>query len=285
MRSRLSEQVIPPGVAKGFLRDNLEVVCFAILMIMFFKTFVGQQFTIPSASMRNTLMIGDHLLVNKFIFAVPQWSWEKRLFPMHEPKRGDIIVFRYPLDRNTDYVKRCVALPGDTVAVRDKRLYVNGKLTSDVSECHILDQSNEPVSGPWPIGRYAGPLESAVQQNLMPIWPFADPDVLAMNMQSHQMLDGGFRDNLPLFTVPFGRIFVMGDNRDNSADSRYWGLLPIDHLRGRPFLVWWSYREGGDDGTNANIPEGPLDVIINFMDGARYFFTRTRWERTGYIPR
>ncbi len=106
MSDESTEQALPAGVAKGFLRDNLEVVCFAILIIMFFKTFVGQQFTIPSASMRNTLMIGDHLLVNKFVFAVPQWSWEEKLFPMRQPERGDIIVFRYPLDRNTDYVKR-----------------------------------------------------------------------------------------------------------------------------------------------------------------------------------
>ncbi|MDR2696885.1 MAG: signal peptidase I, partial [Holophagales bacterium] len=109
------EAVLPPGAGKGVIRDNLEVICFAIILIVFYKTFVGQQFTITSASMRNTLMIGDHLLVNKFIFAVPQWNWESALFPMRKVERGDIIVFRYPMDRNQDYVKRCAALPGDTV--------------------------------------------------------------------------------------------------------------------------------------------------------------------------
>ena len=279
-----SSEVLPAGVAKGFLRDNLEVVCFAILIIMFFKTFVGQQFTIPSASMRNSLMIGDHLLVNKFIFAVPQWSWEEKLFPMRQPSRGDIIVFRYPLDRSTDYVKRLVALPGDTVEMRNKRLYLNGKLCTGEWEHHVLNREDGPLPGPWPLTRNAGPVE-VPGGAMASVWPFADPDILGMDMQGHEMLDGGFRDNMGPFTVPPGRVFAMGDNRDNSADSRYWGFLPKDHLRGRPFIVGWSYREGGTDDTHARVPEGPGDVLMNFADGARHFFSRTRWERTGTIPR
>jgi signal peptidase I len=274
--------VLPPGVAKGAIRDNLEVVCFAILLIVFFKTFVGQQFTIPSASMRNTLMIGDHLLVNKFIFAVPQWDWEAKLFPMRRVERGDIIVFRYPMERDMDYVKRAAALPGDTFEIRNKRFYLNGKQVSGEWEHHIPRRGeDQPLPGPWPLTREAGPA--------MPppgLWPHADPEILRLNRQGKQSLvDDHYADNVGPFKVPEGFCLALGDNRDNSQDSRAWGYVPIEHLRGRPFLVWWSFREGGDDDTNAKVPEHPGDVLMNFVDGARHFLTWTRWERTGTIPR
>jgi len=281
MEKQSPAQELPPGAAKGFLRDNLEVIAFAVLLIMFFKTFVGQQFTIPTASMRNTLQIGDHVLVNKFLFAVPQWSWEERLFPMRRPVRGDIIVFRFPGNREEDWVKRCVALPGDTVQVRDKRLFVNGRLVSGPWEHHILSPEEGPVPGPWAPDRDAGPRETLPPgfPRLLR-WPYADS-----GLAPGRAMIFGFRDNLGPVTVPPGHLMAMGDNRDNSADSRFWGFLPMDHLRGRPFLVWWSFREGGNDDTDAAVPNHPGDVLMNFLDGARHFPTWTRWGRTGTIPR
>jgi signal peptidase I len=275
-----SPQAIPLGVRKGFLRDNLEVIGFAVLLIMFFKTFVGQQFTIPTGSMRNTLQIGDHLLVNKFLFAAPQWAWEERLFPMRAPARGDIIVFRYPGDREQDWVKRCVALPGDTVRIKDKRLFVNGRLVTGPWEHHILDPGQGPVPGPWPLARNAGPEERFPPGLVRPAWPYADPEV-----KPGQQIVFGFRDNLGPITVPPGHLLALGDNRENSADGRFWGFLPLDHLRGRPSIIWWSFREGGNDDTDAAMPRNPGDILMNFLDGARHFLSWTRWERTGTFPK
>lgn len=306
---------LPPGVVKGAIRDNAEVICFAVILILFFKTFVGQQFTIPSASMRNTLMIGDHLLANKFLFARPQWEWERRFFPMRSVRRGDIIVFRYPLNRDQDWVKRCVAVGGDRVEIRNKRLFVNGNLVTGEFEHHYLSEEIErfvgrhpiykfqPEPGPWPLERESGKtvyqkeLEAAQVADSLPAtprpWPFDPADYPRFHLANRQGevplgRDGEtvyFRDDLSAFTVPQGQLMAMGDNRENSLDSRYWGFVPEDHLRGRPFMIWWSYREGGHDDIPSNVADGVQGVAGNFLDGARHFFTRTRWERTGMLPR
>ncbi len=288
-------QNLPPGVAKGAIRDNAEVICYAIALLLFFKTFVGQQFKIPTGSMRESLMIGDHLLINKFVFARPQWAWESALFPMRPVERGDIIVFRYPMDRDQDYVKRCVALPGDTLEMRNKRLYVNGKLVTGPWEYHIVEekwvdsekadgrkiQAGDPIPGPWPEGRDAGPATPSGG-----FWRFAEADMSGMDRHGMEnLVQFGFKDNLGPVIVPEGSVMAMGDDRDNSQDSRYWGFVPMDHLRGRPFLVWWSFREGEHDYDDGRVPGGPGDVAKDLGDAASHFFTRTRWERTGTIPR
>jgi len=284
-----TEAELPLGAQKGSIRENAEILCFTIMVIFFFKTFVAQNFTIPSASMRNTMMIGDHLIVNKFIFAVPQWKWETALFPMRNVERGDIIVFRWPLERNQDYVKRCVALPGDVVEFRSKRLFVNDKLVTGPWEHHILghlglDPGAQPEMGPWPPDRFAGPAEAPFPGGTG-YWPYIDPEFQRSNQQGKEPLPGGFRDFLGPITVPAGHVMAVGDNRDNSSDSRYWGFMPIDHLRGRPFMVWWSFREKGTDHDSGTIPDGPIDVAKNLGEGLRNFFRWTRWERTGHIPR
>jgi signal peptidase I len=282
-----SKITLPEGATKGAIRDNAEVVCFAIILILFFKTFVGQQFVIPTASMRNTLQIGDHLLTNKFIFARPQWEWESKLFPMRKVERGDIIVFRYPLSRDKDFVKRCVALPGDTVQMKNKRLYINGQLITGEYEHHFGDiKEIGPTAGLWPLSRDAGQFQVLpANLNIPVVWPYAEPAAQSMDREGLDPLPGGFRDELGAIKVPEGCVFAMGDNRDNSSDSRFWGFLPIDHLRGRPFFIWWSFREGGNDDTDAKPTNGPSDLLGNFIDGARHFFSWTRWDRTGTTPR
>lgn len=283
---------------KGVIRDNLELACFALILILFFKTFVMQNFAIPSGSMRNTLMIGDHLLVNKFIYARPQWAWENTLFPMRNVMRGDIISFRYPLSRDKDFVKRCVAIPGDKVEIRQKRLYINEKLVTGEFEHHILKEGEQPIPGPWPVTRNAGKSMFEISREMarmgymvdQPVpWPFLDTNLLKSDREGKSTYQGTgsfyFRDDIAPFVVPADHVMAMGDNRDNSSDSRFWGFVPVDHLRSRPFLIWWSHKEGGRDDQNAKEIEGPASLLSSYLDGIRYFFTRSRWNRIGAIPR
>jgi signal peptidase I len=222
--------------------------------------------------MEPTLMIGDALLASKFPYGYSTASLPiqinlpetRRIFGA-TPKRGDVVVFRWPGDRSQAWVKRVVGLPGDRIQMRQGQLFINDHAATLRPDG--IGEAEDDNGGSEPAHRYIETLPGGVSHEISKLY------------------DNGRLDNTPEVTVPPGRLFVMGDNRDNSADSRYWGFLPIDHLRGRPFIVWWSYREGGNDDTNARVPEGPGDVLGNFADGARHFFSRTRWERTGAIPR
>ena len=230
MADETTEAPLPPGAAKGSIRDNLEVVCFAMVLILFFKTYVGQQFKIPSASMRNTLMIGDHLLANKFIFATPQWSWEEKLFPMRPVKRGDIIVFRFPSEDprefqcggsqyGKDFIKRVIGLPGDTVEVRQGRVFINGQPLKDEPYAQYLDQM-----------RYPAGATNVTRADYQSFWE---------NRMLGKMYSEYIRDNFGPVKVPPGDYFAMGDNRDRSCDSRYWGPVPGANIKGEAWFTYW----------------------------------------------
>ena len=170
---------------KSVIRQYTEAFLIAILLAVVIRTFVVQAFKIPSGSMLPTLQIGDHLLVNKFLY------W------FTDPQRGDVIVFRFPQDEGRDFIKRVIALPGDKVEVRGKRVYVNDK----------------PVQE-----SYAVHLDSSMQEN--PHSP---------------------RDNFAPVQAPSGQLFMMGDNRDYSMDSRFWGFLEIKKIKGKAFIIYWSW--------------------------------------------
>ncbi len=185
------------GKNKSVFREYFEAICVAILLALFIRTFVVQAFKIPSGSMLPTLLIGDHLLVNKFIYGIRVPFTGKILVPIKSPKHGDVVVFRFPKDRSIDYIKRVVGTAGDTVEIKDKKVFINGQAIED------------------------------------PHAHFTSPAVLDANASP--------RDNLGPILVPEQRIFVMGDNRDNSYDSRFWGFVDQRDILGKAFILYWSW--------------------------------------------
>jgi signal peptidase I len=196
------------GFRKSPVREYFESICVAVILAFFVRTFVVQAFKIPTGSMENNLLIGDHLLVNKFVFAPTLTALERTLLPIDPIRRGDIIVFKYPEDPSRDFIKRVIGLPGDTIEMRNKKVYLNGK-PFDEPYVHFLDPPQEGGSNA--------------------------PDIE----------DGDLRRGFPVMTVPPDKYFMMGDNRDNSQDSRWWGFLDRDHVKGKALFIYFSFGEGG----------------------------------------
>jgi signal peptidase I len=193
---------------KSVVREYFETIVIAVILALFMRTFVVQAFKIPTGSMEPNLLIGDHLLVNKFVFAPTLSSVERAVLPVTDIRRGDIVVFKFPRDPERDFIKRVIGLPGETIELKAHRIHVNGT-PIDEPYAHYL---------PRPEG--AGDVE------------ITSDDV---------------RDHYGPVVVPAGSLFVMGDNRDNSEDSRYWGFLPKENIRGKALVIYWSFdsSEGG----------------------------------------
>ena len=183
--------------AKHIVREYAESILIAVLLAMVIRTFVVQAFKIPSGSMEDTLLIGDHLLVNKFIYGAKIPLTDTRILKIRDPRQGDVIVFEYPEDPSKDFIKRVVGVPGDVVEVKDKRVFVNGKL-------------------------YANPHEVHKESDTIP----------------KEMNPRDFKDPVK---VPADSYFVMGDNRDRSYDSRFWGFVTKDKIKGLAFIKYWSW--------------------------------------------
>ena len=182
---------------KSTIREYVEAILIALLLALFIRTFVVQAFKIPSGSMKDTLLIGDHILVSKFIYGIKNPFNDATLIPFKKPQRRDIVVFKYPVNPKQDYIKRVVGLPGDTIEIKDKKVYVN----------------DEPQEEKYAI--------------------FLDNKILPAHVQR--------RDNMGPITVPENSLFVMGDNRDNSYDSRFWNFVDLKSVKGKAFILYWSW--------------------------------------------
>jgi signal peptidase I len=222
--------------SRSTLREYLEALLIAAIFLGFSNTFVIKTFYIPSGSMEDTLLVGDHLFVNRFIFGAA--GPERAALPRRDVRRGDIVIFRSVKEPSVDMVKRCIGLPGDTVEVRAKQLFVNGKQVSDSTYAIHRDP------------------------RMLPNQPYLG--------------EQGRRDFFGPMTVPADHYFCMGDNRDLSYDSRFWGPLPAANVKGRPVFIYWSY--GGE--TPDGVWRGWGPRLAQFGRTVLGFFTKTRWGRT-----
>jgi signal peptidase I len=210
---------------RSVFREYFEAILIAAIFLRFTNVFVVQTFYIPSGSMENTLLIGDHLFVNRFIYGPAATEMERKLLPLRAVQRGDIVIFRSKTDKGMDIVKRAIGVPGDTIQVDSGELYLNGKDVAD--ESYAIHKRPDP--------------------------PFAP------------------RDWFGPVTVPERRYFFMGDNRDESLDSRFWGFLPAHLVKGRALFIYWS---------NGNQPPEGTNPIAGLLRTALGFFSNTRWDRS-----
>lgn len=212
---------LPPK--KGVIRDYFETIVICVIFVLFSRAFVFQQSKIPTGSMEDTLLVGDYIMVNRFIYSPTLFDLERKILPVRDIRRKDIIVFKFPQEPELDYIKRVVGLPGDVVEIRDGLTYINGK---KLDEPYVPEKYRD-------------------YYNYMPPTP-----------------------------VPPDHYFVLGDHRNNSKDSRYWGFVPKNLIKGRAFIIWWSYEEDRNDYQRRG-----LERLKSILNKIIHLFTKSRWER------
>jgi len=236
----------------GALADFAESLLVTILLALFGTTFVVQAFKIPSQSMEPTLLVGDHLLVNKFVFE-GEGAWYEKVLPYRPVRRGDIVVFKFPYDDHTHYVKRVIGVPGDRIRIADEQVYVN---ENKLSEPYVVQDpaAQDPITENYP-----PPAAYSIGMGLRPEWA----KQIANYVQDGEIV------------VPPDQYFVMGDNRDHSSDSRYWGFVDRHSIMGRPILIYWSVEANSDDYDDRSLggtAHGIEDTLLHLS-------SRTRWHR------
>ena len=204
---------------KSTFREYAEAAVIAIVLALFIRTFIVQAFKIPSGSMKPTLLIGDHLLVNKFIYGIKIPFADRFIVEFSRPKRGDIVVFKWPMDESKDFIKRVVGIGGDEVEIKENILYVN----------------DERIKIEY-VGEYID-TETSLAHRYIETFGDGQHDVLDLNGKAGNMRYNNFG---PII-VPEGNIFVMGDNRDNSEDSRRWGYVTLNKIKGKALIIYWSW--------------------------------------------
>jgi signal peptidase I len=221
-----------------------------ILLLLFGTTTLVQAFVIPTGSMEDTLLIGDHLLVDKLAYA-PSGGFSKYVLPYEEPRRGDIIVFRYPVDITQTFVKRVIGIPGDHIKIVNQQVIRN----------------NSKLNEPYTV--HKNPYPDSFRDN----FPSSEPNLMLLDRARDMLANNVVNGEI---VVPPDSFFAMGDNRDNSLDSRYWGFVPRGNIIGKPLIIYWSY-----DANTESLASSSVNTLArHFVDLGEHFFTKTRWDRT-----
>jgi signal peptidase I len=227
----MTEQKESKKRTKSVFREYFELIAETAVFVFFVMTFVVQAFQIPTGSMEPTLLVGDFLLVNKLVYANTLSPIEEKILPRRNIRRQDIVVFKYPNNLSQDFVKRAIGLPGEKLEIKNKQVFINDKPIEEKYKVHIYNE----------------------------IIPKND----TFNYSD------AMRDNFGPVVVPPDHLFVMGDNRDNSMDSRYWGFVPFSYIKGRPWLIYFSYRAEHDAYQKTSLSDR-LKKLVSFLPKARW---------------
>jgi signal peptidase I len=248
-----SPEAVESQANQTTISEYLESLLVTVILALFGTSFVVQAFKIPSQSMERTLLVGDHLLVNKFIFG-GRGQWYDKFLPYRTLQRGDIIVFKYPYQDHPHFVKRVIGLPGDRLKIVDQQVYINDK---PLNEPYVV---HDPSSGYDPLNYSFPPVGSQIYMSpVQPEWAHE----IRKYIQGEELV------------VPPNRYFAMGDNRDHSLDSRYWGFVDRDAIMGRPFLIYWSVDANSTDYGETSFAQR----ILGIFDTLMHLPARTRWGR------
>ena len=261
MPRKRNDRARAAGAKQAYGRNFVAEWAVNILVLLFASTSVAWAYVVPTGSMEKTVLAGDHIIVDKMAYA-RGGTFSRHLLPYEDPKAGDVIVFRYPGDLSQVFVKRVVGLPGDRIKLVNSDLYRNGRFIREPYVWHS-GAFIDPVNADFPLAALVNLRE-----------PRSRIEGLQSEMLKNHVLGGEI-------VVPRDAYFAMGDNRDNSLDSRYWGFVPRQNIIGKPVFIYWSY-EASENELSAN---SPTDVVNHALDLSTHFFTRTRWDRTFRVIR
>jgi signal peptidase I len=264
----------------NFFREYFELITETLIYVFFVMTFLVQSFVIPTGSMKNNILIGDHLLVDKIAYSRSIGTIDSIVFPQLEIKRGMIVTFKAPAEMEKEYVKRVIGLPGETIRITNKKVYINEQLIQEPYVRYESIAKNSVTSGDNFPFQEAESLGIIGRASYLPF--YINDEIGFVDSKKSTEFHDRFKDyvinvgKVKVFKIPEGHYFCMGDNRDKSYDSRFWGPVPADHIIGKPWRIYWSFDSESLDYLTPGIEHKIKDMASTIVN----FFSKTRWNRT-----